>query len=376
MRKLLIFLLLTSPVFAGFTKCYPVVFNNHPSSTLTDFPATFCANGPNGGFCDATAHSGLALTSLKATGSGGDVTSSSGYDIGWFSNAGCSSSIPFYLIPGVYEPTTGLIQFRVKISSLASGSDTTVYLGVGNAAITTDQSSTATFFSNVMGYYPFPNASSLNTNDLTANAFNASINGGVTAGAGQVDGGAVFNGSTGWLSTSLSNSPLGSLTTLAWINISSAASNPMINRQNNSSGGYFLVNTSRQLQCCSSDICTTAVSNELVPLNTWTHVGCQWGNLLELGVSHIYINGVEATYFAAGSNTATTFTNMAIGGNFGASLLFPGTMDELMVFNANNTTIPLAWVAAEYNNTSAPWNYYTIGAPVSASVVRHRAISQ
>lgn len=41
MRIALITLLLTCRLFAGYSFCVPVTFNNHPGSTLSNFPVMF-----------------------------------------------------------------------------------------------------------------------------------------------------------------------------------------------------------------------------------------------------------------------------------------------------------------------------------------------
>src|SRR6187401_1005270 len=99
LRLLLSAALACLPALAAYTNCTTVTFNNHPASTLTNFPVLVCANGGVGTNCDKLAHTNLFIPHLKSTTYGGTVTSSFGYDVGFFSDASCTMSLDYELVP-------------------------------------------------------------------------------------------------------------------------------------------------------------------------------------------------------------------------------------------------------------------------------------
>jgi len=144
MKFLFIFSLITANLFAAYSVCVPVTINHLkvPNTDQTDFAIPVCANGASGKYCDSTANSNLAATSFKTVANGGKATSASGFDINWFSDSGCTASLPFYFVAGTYSATTGYGKWYVK-KTVLTASDVTIYAGVGNASITTDQSTNA-----------------------------------------------------------------------------------------------------------------------------------------------------------------------------------------------------------------------------------------
>ena len=146
MRQLIVLalLLFKSTCFAGFSVCVPVTINHLkvPNTNQTNFTIPICANGDSGKYCDSTANSNLAATSFKTVANGGKATSASGFDINWFSDSGCTASLPFYFVAATYSATTGYGIWYVQ-KTLLTASDVTIYAGVGNASVTTNQSTNA-----------------------------------------------------------------------------------------------------------------------------------------------------------------------------------------------------------------------------------------
>ncbi len=185
MKTILLIFTLVTTSFAGFTVCVPVTINHVkvPNTDQTDFAIPICANGGSGDYCDAAANSNLSATTFKTIGNGGRATSSSGFDINWFSDASCTATLPFYFIPSTYVPTTGYGKWYVK-KTILTASDVTIYAGVGNAAITTNQSTSA-WTSTFKAVWPFGGAADVSgpvsgdiLADATGNGFNLSAGSG------------------------------------------------------------------------------------------------------------------------------------------------------------------------------------------------------
>jgi len=123
---------------------------------------------------------------------GGVLTSSSGYDLRPFSDSGLTTALTFQLL--YYNATTGQVVMRIQMN-VSSSVNTVYYMGAGNAALTTDGSSTSVWDSNFYVCYDLGDGTTLNLNDLTVNAKNLT-NSGLTAGTGIVRGGAHGSGST------------------------------------------------------------------------------------------------------------------------------------------------------------------------------------
>src|SRR5216684_1564246 len=78
---------------------------------------------------------------LATASNGGDVTSSSGYDIVFTSDSAGTTVLPFE--QESYSPSTGAVNYWVNVASLSHVTDTVVYIFYGNGSVTTDQSNKA-----------------------------------------------------------------------------------------------------------------------------------------------------------------------------------------------------------------------------------------
>ena len=91
------------------------------AASLSDFPVLI-----SGTYAD-----------LKSVGNGGQVQNGSGYDIVFYSDSSLTTKLKFEV--AYWNPATGQIIAWVKIPTLSNSVDTEIYVGVGNSAITTDQ---------------------------------------------------------------------------------------------------------------------------------------------------------------------------------------------------------------------------------------------
>jgi hypothetical protein len=82
---------------------------------------------------------------------GGHVRSTSGYDIRPYSDAALKNPLPFELER--YDPGTGEVDMWINVPLVSSVVDTVIYLGYGNAALTTDGSSPAAWDNGYKGVW-------------------------------------------------------------------------------------------------------------------------------------------------------------------------------------------------------------------------------
>ncbi len=175
-------------------RCTITVQSAQVPSTQTDFPVWIYASD----------------TTLKLVANGGAVTDAQGDDVQVFSNAGLTSAVVYQR--WFYDGTNGIWAGFAKISSLANGS--IYYLGIGNASITTDSSSTAVWSTSFdRGAWPMSlDGTTINTTDFGPHAANGT-NHGVSAAAGQVLGAGDFE---------RSNNDYYEITDQTWNNMSTA----------------------------------------------------------------------------------------------------------------------------------------------------------
>src|ERR1035437_3494308 len=147
------------------------------------------------GTADSTAFPVLVSinhTTFKDAAHSGHVTNNTtGYDIAFFSDSGLTTKIPWEV--EYYNGTTGILIAWVNIATLSHTVNTVIYVGYGNAGITTAQNTstngpTYVWNSNFKGVWHLSNGTTLSPNDSTSNGTNGTVTG-ATAAAGLIDGG-------------------------------------------------------------------------------------------------------------------------------------------------------------------------------------------
>ena len=144
-----------------------------PNSDQLNFPMLFSGTYPY----------------LATTANGGSVTNANGYDILFTSDANGTSPLAFE--QESYSPSTGTVNYWVKIPTLSHTTDTVIYLFYGNSSVTTDQSNKSSVWdSNYLGIYHLPNGATLSAGDSTSGAHNGTLLGGPSAISAKIGGGA------------------------------------------------------------------------------------------------------------------------------------------------------------------------------------------
>lgn len=110
---------------------------------------------------------------LRSTGNGGNITSTSGYDIGFYSDSGLTTALNYER--KVHDVSTGKILYWVKVPSLSGSNNTVIYMGYGDNSITTDQQTiTDTWDSSYKGVWHLDAAGNATQKDSTTTNYDLS----------------------------------------------------------------------------------------------------------------------------------------------------------------------------------------------------------
>lgn len=331
----------------AFTGVYSITIDKAKcgSADSTDYP--FCFHGTydgTGGEPD-----------LRVIGSGGEVTNSNGYDIIFAGNADGSSPYAFEIEQ--YVGATGVVIFWVKIPTLTFATNTVLYVLFGNAAITTFQGNIAgTWDSNFAAVFHLPDGSSLTVLDSTGNGNNGSVTGGVAAIAGKIDGGADFNGTTGYVTAGGSYAGGGALTVEAWLNADGFTGDPVYACADATDRPYVQLFSTGKIGAGAATANNPSISTNALSTGTWYHLVILFSGS---GVApKIYIDGAEVSYDqVGGSGAVVAFTGLQFGSFHNASLFFDGKLDEVRYSNIVRST---SYIISSFNNQSNPATFYAL----------------
>jgi len=321
------------------------------TANSTDFPVTFTGT----------------YAYLATVANGGKVENANGYDIAFFSDSGLTTPLDFELV--TYTATTGFIEAHFRVGTLSASTDTVVYMAYGDSGISTFQGDVAgTWNSDFNLVYHGGDGTTLSTNDSTSNAYNGTNNG-TAAVAGKVGGALDFVrassdtvslASTG-IAALMYNRPF---TISCWIYRNSTGDTQAI-WGGGSSGtidGYILFRiNSEKLNLVRSKEANIASSTTNVPSGAWAHVAVTYDSSNNYV---FYLNGSADGSGSAGTgfNTSTN-RNWALGADGGGDYL-NAYLDEMRKSSVIRSS---SWITAEYNNTSSPSTFYTIGSEVGGS---------
>jgi hypothetical protein len=360
MKRLLLFLVSALPALAGYGHQGVITLGNSSQipASQSNFTVLVCANMTlgNGNAC-------ASVPSLKTTGSGGYVTSASGYDI-VFSSTTCSSPTPMSYEMPTYAGSTGQMEAWVLVPSLtASGS---FYLCVGNSAITSFQGGAkgAAWDSNYVSIWHLPNGSTLSLSDSTSNANTGTAGGTVTAAGGQIDGGATLTAGTGTVIMGANTVNTSPATVSLWMYVPSLPGTATIAGFQQ---GYLGSTCDKTLYLDSSNklhfyawggaAYSTSTPGAALSQATWTYVVGSVGASGEFA----YINGAQVGSAANTTSYASyTGADISLGNACSAVANYQLTFssDEFRVSTIQRSA---NWIATEYNNQSAPSSFLTVG---------------
>ncbi|MDE2312266.1 MAG: DUF2341 domain-containing protein [Patescibacteria group bacterium] len=265
-----------------------------------------------------------------------------------------------------YNSANGDLIAWVRLPSLSTSTDTTLYMYYGNASAAAQSNKTAVWNSSYALVAHYPDGTTLSGSDSTQNAAAATLNL-ATAAAGQIDGAASFSSTKITYPDSAALNPTSALTISAWFKKTATGTNQSLvfkgDGSTNSNSAYDLVfNSSDQLRFeVSSTTWQTAQDPAAVSDSLWHYaVGTYNGSAVSL-----YVDGVFVASSTASSAINNDNNSLAVGGNaVGGPNYYGGLVDELRV---SNTSRSADWISTEYNNQNSTSTFYTVSAQVTAA---------
>jgi hypothetical protein len=340
MKRLLLLWLFCLPAWASWNYCYPLTYDHTQvgSSDSSSFPALVAFNA----------------SAMKDSGHGGDVQSSAGADILFYSDSGLTTQIASQVI--YYDNVNGVGWFRVGIGTLSHSSNGTIYMAVGNASPPARTS--GVWDANTVAMWPMSNGTAVSGTDVAGS--NNLTNYGTFA-AGQVDGAsssASANGSDSGL-----NLGTALRTISAWINVASFNARVMLYGTGSSGEriDFYLDSGTLYLSNYGGDVYFSYAFSTGV----WYHVAYGWDGTY----GRLYVNGSEIGNYPQSLNTVSSGTIYL--NDQGAATL--NAVRYSSVFRGAD------WIKAEYNNENAPGNigspgFWTFGARTAPAIARKRTI--
>jgi len=257
-----------------------------------------------------------------------------------------------------YTSSTGQLIAWVQIPTLSATTDTTIYMYYGNSSASDQQNQSATWNSNYLGVWHFPNGTTLSVSDSTG--LNTATNDGATATTtGQIYGGAGFNGSNEYINLGSSLSSTGSETMEFWTNTSNCSSGALQAYVVSSTSDGFAIGCNSSVWVASAAGTNAgSVQSTVAPSSANTFVVA---TKTTGAATNIYINGTNVTTASTGSNYwAVATVQRILGGSWtsGAqSSPMAGMLDE---FRLSNTALSAGWIQTEYNNQLYPRYFYAL----------------
>ena len=297
-----------------------------------------------------------------------------------------------------YVSSTGELEAWVKMPTIATSTNTPLYMYYGNPSATTSlQSATNTWDSNYLGVWHMASvngSTTINTKDSTVNGNNGVITGGATSTAGQIDGAGNFNGTSQYISNTYLQQSSTAVTYEAWVNVPSSTTNVAVVVQNRGSGaGHSLTLALDGDLACGSTSCGGTLGSVPSPTGkvmfgddsaniwigeeasttktsdgTWHYIVGTWAATSGVAIApsqfHVYLDGaniVNATSGNTGTDTSplTGLASTTIGYHPAWNAYYTGGIDELRI---SKIVRPFAWIATEYNNEKSPLTFITVAA--------------
>lgn len=334
------------------------------TGVLTDFPFLYSVTDPD----------------LRLVSSSGHVQNANGYDIIFVTEAG--EAIPHQIEH--YVPATGQYVAWLKLPALYGNTDTRISMYYGNAAVTSDPSSTGVWDSDYQAVWHLHD----DLNDAAALG-NDGTNSGSTDASAKIADGQSFDGVDDYLLRtdatlngnipSISSGSPDEFTLSGWIYIDAInARRPLLSKQMEGAGtdrGFvFMFEADNRLKAelfknnVSGDR-TEVYSTATASINTWYYIVCTYRFVTD-GTSEVrlYINGVNdgSTNTSIGPIVANS-RDLNIGRYFwngGTNYHHDGLIDEVRISDVVRSA---DWIATEYENQNDPSAFFITGSEVGGS---------
>lgn len=311
---------------------------------------------------------------LKTLANGGFVTNASGFDVGFYADPALSQKLPWET--ELYTASTGQVIYWVQVPTLSVAQDTKIYMGYGNTAITTDQSTPTTVWdANYLGVYHFGTSASLTVAD--SKNVNNGTNHAATATAQQINGGAAFSGASQYISAGVTGYNVAQaqpLTLEGWLKTSASNDSGLGYLQVTTFAGYRLFTNGltpgkAEFQMIGASGAIGAMGGTTVTDGTRRRVTMAYDGSGSANGIQIYINGApESMTLSNASATVGVVPNAEfdIGGAAAVGIFMTGEWDEVRVSKTARTA---SYDLASYNNQIAPTTFLSVGDQQSLSLV-------
>jgi hypothetical protein len=325
----------------GYAYMLPIKIDH--TQVVSDVPNTPLANFPVL----------VALTGIPA--GSGLVTNENGYDIIFTSDAAGLSKVDHEI--DSYDPVAGNGKFWVRIPSLSSTADTTIYAWYGNPDVSSSQENKAGVWPGYAGVWHFGNGTTLSAADSSGNGNSGTVSQ-ASASAGQIGGGVSFTGAnTSFLDVGHSAllSAGNGLMISAWVKPSSPGVYGGIftkGTNHGTNGNYVMRNSGGNWLGAINDGNWPGVqSNTPLSAGSWYKLDMCWdGSQVSL-----YTNGKHDGQYSAPPPLNPDSEDAYIGYNFIDGSGWQGSIDEVRLMT--NGCHLQGWVATEYNNQIAPASF-------------------
>ncbi len=307
----------------------------------------------------------------------GNAAQADGGDIRFTSDAAGSLPLNFEIVAFTQDAAlaNARAEIWVKLPHIYTATDTTFYVwykagGAETRPAATDAQwgSRGVWDDGYKGVWHMPDGSSLTVNDSTGQ-HNGAVTGGVSAAAGQFDGGAAFAGTgVNYISTqtnfpevvaafSVSCWVKPGATQVAYADIWGSHTEPYCGftfQQNNTMLNTYVLYVGNGVSWVNTPVVTLVAG-------TWQHLV-----VVKSGTKNIvYINGVNSTEVSDTTSVVPSSINFKFGEGWHDSTRdFNGSIDEGRVSNIARSA---QWIATEYNNQSAPETFIVRGTAGAAS---------
>ena len=337
----------------GYYKSVTIDHTQCGASNSTNFPVTIWVTDAD----------------FKTVGNGGKVQNSSGFDIRPYADSALTTALTYELVPSTYVASTGAFEMHVKIPTVDHSTNTVFYMGLGNAALNTDGSSTGTWISSYLTVWHMPDGTTMSGADSTSNAKTLTAGGFTstlpTATTGEIDGGASFPTFAGLFDPGFINAtnPTSGLTTFsvsAWINAAGAGGSGFgrifcIDDGNVTDTPAMLMSSATSVSFGISGGFTVTGT---ISANTWTYMVGTFSSGVSNGCK-VYVNASVADQNTTTSTFVSGSNGMSVGNNYFGGRIFDGVIDEVRLANI---ALGPDWITAEYNNQKPSSTFLTWGA--------------
>jgi hypothetical protein len=313
---------------------------------------------------------------LKSVANSGHVQSGNGYDIYAYSDAALTTRLAAER--GSYNASTGALVLWVKVPTVATAADTTIYLAYGDSGIATDPNSDGTYGkaqvwdSNFKGVYHLPESPSGSApqfSDSTSNGNHLTIT--TTSGSpatvtGQVGDGvnlpssSQYSGSSAASSGNVGVGNASVWTVEGWVQINSFLTVDAYPQLLFGTQGVLgaAIDTSNKL-CFAIENGGTFGRRKTASATTSTGV---WYHCVGVSNGTTFAFYLDGALIGTGTYGATANAKAQLGGSasYPFGFRFSNARYDEMRLSATNRSAD--WIVASYNNQSSPGTFATLGA--------------